>query len=144
MPADLFRPNVVATSSRRRASLLPVSIALHASPKLVRAGGLIQPPRKIKNVAPIYPTNAQSLRVQGKVILEALIGLDGRVDHVPGSPAVALLTDPAVSAVRQWVLTPTNEWGTRAGHHDRHCRFQAAVGQTRVTSPTRVGMGWSS
>jgi protein TonB len=75
--------------------------------KTVPVGGQIQPPRKIKNVAPIYPTIAQSSRVQGKVVLEALIGLDGRVDHVRVLQPVALLTEPAIAAVRQWVFTPT-------------------------------------
>jgi periplasmic protein TonB len=214
MPADLFRPNVVATTSRRRASLLPVSIALHvvaiaaffivplladvelpppnqrvatpyvqllpiappvarqsrplttkpvlnmapAAPVVapdaivpereiaamgdsvpgidvglpgvvdpgpiagetppaplpipaprtpVKVGGLIQAPRKIVNVAPVYPSIAQSNRVQGKVVLEALIDVDGRVNHVRVLEPVPLLTDAAISAVRQWVFTPT-------------------------------------
>jgi periplasmic protein TonB len=215
MPADLFRPNVVATTSRRRASLLPVSIALHvvaiaaffivplladvelpppnqrvatpyvqvlpigppvarrsrplttkpvpnmapAAPVVapdaivpereiaamgdsvpgldvglpgvmdpgliagaaplraplptpaprtpVKVGGLIQAPRKIVNVAPVYPSIAQSNRVQGKVVLEALIDVDGHVDHVRVLEPVPLLTDAAITAVRQWVFTPT-------------------------------------
>jgi periplasmic protein TonB len=213
MPADLFRPNVIATSSRRRASLLPVSIALHvvaiaaffivplladvelpppnqrvATPYIqvlpiappiavrskpattqpvpsaapmapltipdsippeheittmgdplpgadigftegvdpgvlipgeapsppppaprapVKVGGSIQAPRKIVNVAPLYPAIAQSSRVQGKVVLEALIGVDGHVDRIRVLEPAPLLTDAAITAVRQWVFTPT-------------------------------------
>ncbi len=76
-------------------------------PRSVIVGGQIQPPRKIKNVAPVYPVIAQSSRVQGKVVLEAVIGLDGHVDHVRVLEPVALLTEPAIAAVRQWVFTPT-------------------------------------
>ena len=56
---------------------------------------------------PVYPVIAQSSRVQGKVVLEAVIGLDGHVDHVAGARAGAALTDPRSAAVRQWVFTPT-------------------------------------
>ena len=48
-------------------------------PAPVRVGGAIQPPKKVRDVAPTYPPIAQSARVQGVVILEATIGPDGRV-----------------------------------------------------------------
>jgi len=73
----------------------------------VRVGGVIKEPKKIKNVAPIYPPIAQSARVQGIVIIEATIGVDGRVTNARVIRPVALLDQAALEAVKQWVFTPT-------------------------------------
>jgi protein TonB len=50
---------------------------------------------------------AQAARVQGVVILEAVIGPNGNVTDVQVLRSVPLLDDAAVEAVRQWVYTPT-------------------------------------
>ena len=73
----------------------------------VRVGGNISPPTKTRDVAPVYPPVAQSARVQGVVILEAIIGPDGRVTDVKVLRSVPLLDDAAITAVRQWEYTPT-------------------------------------
>jgi periplasmic protein TonB len=75
--------------------------------KPVRPGGNIQPPRRIVNVAPVYPQHAQAARVQGEVVIEALIGEDGKVRHAKVVKGVLLLNDAALTAVRQWEFTPT-------------------------------------
>jgi len=89
------------------AGVAPAPAVSSSPPNPIHVGGLIQPPRKIVNVPPAYPAIAQSSRVQGKVVLEALIGVDGHVNHVRVLEPVPLLTDAAISAVRQWVFTPT-------------------------------------
>lgn len=73
----------------------------------VRPGGKIEEPRKIKYVAPIYPQIALSARVEGTVIIEAIIGEDGRVKQAHALRPAPLLEDAALTAVRQWVFTPT-------------------------------------
>jgi len=75
--------------------------------KPVRPGGNIQPPRRIVNVAPVYPAIAQSARVEGTVAIEALIGEDRKVRNVKLLSGKPLLTEAAMTAVRQWVFTPT-------------------------------------
>jgi protein TonB len=55
----------------------------------------------------VYPPVAQAARVQGVVILEAVIGPSGRVTDVKVLRSVPLLDDAAIEAVRQWVYTPT-------------------------------------
>jgi protein TonB len=55
----------------------------------------------------VYPPVAQAARVQGVVILEAVIGPTGLVTDVNVLRSVPLLDDAAISAVRQWVYTPT-------------------------------------
>ena len=73
----------------------------------MRVGGNIRPPEKVKDVPPVYPPVAQSARVQGIVILEAIIGLNGKVSEVKVLRSVALLDEAAITAVRQWEYTPT-------------------------------------
>jgi len=74
----------------------------------VRPGGNIEQPKKIVNVPPVYPPLARAARVQGIVILEAVIGEDGGVRDVRIlRPVNPLLDAAAADAVRQWRFTPT-------------------------------------
>lgn len=73
----------------------------------VRVGGDIKEPVKIKSVAPIYPPDAQRARVQGTVILEAVIDTDGTVKQARVLRSAPGLDESAVNAVRQWEYTPT-------------------------------------
>jgi len=49
----------------------------------------------------------QSARVQGIVIVEATIGVDGRVQDARVLRSIPLLDAAAVEAVKQWEYTPT-------------------------------------
>jgi protein TonB len=62
---------------------------------------------KTRDVSPVYPSIAQSARVQGVVIIEATIGPDGLVQNARVLRSIPLLDDAALSAVRQWEFTPT-------------------------------------
>jgi protein TonB len=73
----------------------------------LRPGGVIEAPRKTKEVRPIYPAIARSARVQGTVILEAVIGESGKVRDVRVLRSIPLLDAAAIDAVRQWEFTPT-------------------------------------
>ena len=75
--------------------------------KPVPVGGKIQPPRRLVSVAPVYPSIAQQARVQGEVEIEALIGEDGKVRNAKVIQGKRLLNEAALTAVRQWVFTPT-------------------------------------
>ena len=76
-------------------------------PEPVRVGGNITQPTKVRDVPPVYPLVAQVARVQGVVILEAMIGETGRVTDVKVIRSVPLLDEAAITAVRQWEYTPT-------------------------------------
>jgi protein TonB len=76
-------------------------------PQVVRVGGTIREPRKVKDVAPVYPAIALRAGLQGVVILEATISPQGRVQDVKVLRSVPTLDEPAIEAVRQWVYTPT-------------------------------------
>ena len=77
------------------------------TPAPVRPGGQVKYPTKVHHVAPIYPRLAQDARVDGLVILEAVIAADGRVQDVRVLRSKPLLDQAAVDAVRQWRFTPT-------------------------------------
>jgi periplasmic protein TonB len=73
----------------------------------VRPGGVIKVPAKIRHVAPVYPPIAQQARIEGIVILETIIDVDGRVRDVRVLRSVHLLDQAAIDAVMQWRFTPT-------------------------------------
>ena len=45
----------------------------------VRVGGALRPPQKISSAPLVYPEDAKAAGVQGVVIIEALVGIDGTV-----------------------------------------------------------------
>jgi protein TonB len=73
----------------------------------VRPGAGIRPPVKVHDVAPIYSPAALAARIQGTVIIEATIAVDGRVQSARVLRSPPLLDEAALTAVRQWVYTPT-------------------------------------
>lgn len=73
----------------------------------IRVGGDIKAPQKRRDVKPVYPAEGQVNRVQGIVIVEAVIGCDGSVTEVRVLRGHPLLNDAALDAVRQWQYTPT-------------------------------------
>jgi len=72
----------------------------------VRIGGRIQAPKLIRRVPPRYPALAVQTRLQFIVILEALVGSDGRVRSVTVLRGHPFLDAAAVEAVRQWRYVP--------------------------------------
>lgn len=73
----------------------------------LRIGGGLKPPTKIKDVKPAYPPEAQAARVQGVVIVEAIIDADGKVADSRILRSIPLLNDAALRAVQEWEFTPT-------------------------------------
>ena len=73
----------------------------------VPVGGNIKPPARTRYVAPLYPEIARNARVQGVVILEAIIGADGKVEQVHVRRSQPLLDEAALAAVKSWEYTPT-------------------------------------
>jgi protein TonB len=73
----------------------------------VRVSELVTPPRKVVDVRPVYPDVARQARVEGTVILEAILDQSGHVDKLRVVRSVPLLDLAAMDAVRQWRYTPT-------------------------------------
>jgi protein TonB len=55
----------------------------------------------------VYPKAAQDAKVQGVVILETLIGVDGKITNARVLRSVPMLDQAALDAVMQWEFTPT-------------------------------------
>jgi protein TonB len=60
----------------------------------------------VHKVIPIYPEIAKRARIQGTVLLSALIGKDGRVESVVPVSGPPMLVRAAEEAVRQWQYRP--------------------------------------
>ncbi len=73
----------------------------------LKVGGGVTPPRKTKDVKPVYPPAAAGERVQGIVIIEATIGPDGKVREARVLRPIEGLNEAALTAVLQWEFTPT-------------------------------------
>jgi TonB family protein len=98
----------VSVRDRRPSAPTPIAAA-GSGPTAVRVGGNIRAPRKIVDIKPLYPERMRDAGLEGKVPIEALIGVDGRVASVRVAtaqvhPDFALA---AVEAVRQWQFEPT-------------------------------------
>jgi protein TonB len=64
-------------------------------------------PKKLHDVAPRYPELAQKAGIDGTVIIEAVIAVDGTVRDARVLKSVPLLDRAALDAVRQWRYAPT-------------------------------------
>lgn len=83
----------------------PPKPAAHKGP--YRVGGNVQAPKLIQRVQPVYPPLARQARIQGDVVIESVIDMQGRVTQmkvVSGSP---LLVQAAEQALEQWRYQPT-------------------------------------
>lgn len=72
-----------------------------------RVGGDIRQPFKTRDVRPAYPAQAQTDRIQGVVIIEAIIDASGSVANARILRSIPALDEAAVSAVSRWQFTPS-------------------------------------
>jgi periplasmic protein TonB len=77
------------------------------STRLFVPGGDVTEPRLLYRVEPSYSEIARKLRLEGVVVLQAIISADGRIEEVRVvKSAHALLDADAVAAVEQWRYRP--------------------------------------
>lgn len=72
-----------------------------------RPGGDIVPPQRTVYKPPVYPQAAVAARIEGIVILEAIIDAQGAVQDVKVLRSLPMLDRAAIDAVRQWRYQPT-------------------------------------
>lgn len=63
-------------------------------------------PEAITKVPPVYPDLAREAGVDGMVLVQALVGKDGKVKDTRVVKSIAMLDAAAVAAVKQWVFKP--------------------------------------
>jgi TonB family protein len=83
-----------------------VAQGIVATPERVRVGQGIMQGLKIHDAAPIYPEEARQSRVQGTVLLRAVIGKDGLISKLDFISGPKQLIQAAMGAVRQWRYKP--------------------------------------
>lgn len=83
------------------------SVPLPQPQRPVRVGGRVQPPKLLYRVEPEYPAFAQRAGIEGTVVLEALLGTDGRVQQITAKSGHPVLVRAAGNAVAQWLYQPT-------------------------------------
>src|SRR5271166_1161052 len=73
----------------------------------VRVGGHVRAPQIIRRVEPTYPPLARQTRLQGVVVIDAVLDETGNVVAMKVVSGHPLLIDAALNAVRQWKYQPT-------------------------------------
>lgn len=76
-------------------------------PQRVPVTSTIEAAKLISQVQPIYPPLAIQARIQGNVVLHAIISKEGSVSELLVLSGHPLLVNAAVAAVRQWRYSPT-------------------------------------
>ncbi len=77
----------------------------------LRAGQDVPVPSRRKYVAPEYPLDAAAQGIRGIVIMEVLIGEDGRVANARVTRSIPGLDEAALAAVNLWEYEPTKVSG---------------------------------
>lgn len=89
----------------------PISVPVPPDPPKpagpVRVGDLPVAPRKTVDVRPIYPEVARAARIEGTVVMEAVLDPSGHVTQLRVIKSVPMLDHAAMDAVRQWRYSPS-------------------------------------
>jgi TonB family protein len=86
---------------------MPQSFSQHVNElNPVHIGNDIKAPIKVRDVRPVYPPIARESRVQGVVIIEALLDESGSVVDARVLRSIPLLDQAALDAVKQWQFMP--------------------------------------
>ena len=96
-------------SPAARATPSPIPEARPTNVKI--AGQDVAVPTRKKYVAPEYPADASTQGIRGIVILEVIIGEDGRVESARVTRSIPGLDEAAMNAVRLWEYEPTKVAG---------------------------------
>lgn len=75
-------------------------------PERVRVSSSVATGLLVKKVPPAYPDNARIARVQGSVVLKAVIDNDGAVEDLTLISGHPMLAPAAIEAVKQWKCKP--------------------------------------
>ncbi len=77
------------------------------APARIKQGGQVTAASLINQTKPVYPALARQARIQGDVVLHAIIDKDGKVAELQVMSGHPLLVQAALDAVKQWTYRPT-------------------------------------
>jgi periplasmic protein TonB len=78
-----------------------------AAPSRIKQGGQVTAASIITQTRPLYPALARQARIQGNVVLHAIIDKEGKVAQLEVISGHPLLVQSALDAVKQWRYKPT-------------------------------------
>ena len=87
-------------------SSTPVAVPKVATPQRVRVSQGVSQGLLIRRVNPTYPPLARQARIQGTVILRAVISKDGSIENLQLVSGHPMLAPAAIEAVKQWRYKP--------------------------------------
>jgi len=73
----------------------------------IKLGGQVVAAKLVAQPQPVYPPLARQARIQGNVVLHAIIDKDGRVGELQVISGHPLLVQSALEAVKNWRYQPT-------------------------------------
>ena len=87
-------------------SSVPTAVPKAATPQRVRVSQGVSQGLLVHKVQPSYPPLARQARIQGVVVLQALIGKDGSIQNLHVVSGHPMLTTAALEAVKEWRYKP--------------------------------------
>jgi len=99
-------PGGVSSEMLNSAPSVPVLAKSPMPVKRMRIASRVAEANLIHDVAPQYPSEAGRARIEGIVVLMAVIGTDGTVEDVRVESGLPILAQAAIDAVRQWRYKP--------------------------------------
>jgi protein TonB len=84
----------------------PSAVPKAATPQRVRVSQGVSQGLLIHQVKPTYPPLARQARIQGTVVLQAVIGKDGSIQGLKVVSGHPMLAPAALEAVKQWKYKP--------------------------------------
>jgi len=77
------------------------------TPARIKQGGSVTAASQLVKTVPVYPALARQARIQGSVVLHAIIDKEGKVVELQVVSGHPLLVQSALDAVKQWRYKPT-------------------------------------
>ncbi|MGP0098926.1 MAG: TonB family protein [Terriglobales bacterium] len=102
VPGGVFSETLNSTPSVPVLAKSPVPTPV----KRMRIASRVAEANLIHDVAPTYPPDAGRARIEGAVVLMAVIGKDGSVEDVRIESGLPILAQAAMDAVKQWRYRP--------------------------------------
>ena len=106
-------PPSLAASARPDAPITGLYLPAKSPDAIITAPPVskLEPPVALKQPAPRYPQIAKTARIEGAVVLEAVVGRDGEVGDVRVLSGPPVLAQAAMDAVKQWKYKPATSNG---------------------------------
>jgi protein TonB len=87
-------------------SATPMAVPKVATPQRVRVSSGVSTGLLVRKVTPTYPPLARQARIQGTVVLRAVISKDGSIEGLTLVSGHPMLVQSALEAVKQWKYKP--------------------------------------